>query len=169
MLRKPTLADAEAVFARYASDVDVTRYVGWPRHQSVEDSEVFLRFSEAEWDKWPAGPYLIESRLDQQLLGGTGFAFESPTVATTGYVLAKDSWGRGYATETLMAMVNIAQEMQLGQLYALCHPDNAASIRVLNKCNFELARQGPDQALEFPNLNPGSREHCLRYVWQVPS
>ena len=30
VLRKPTLADAEAVFIRYASDPEVTRYLGWP-------------------------------------------------------------------------------------------------------------------------------------------
>src|ERR1700722_11229876 len=99
VLRKPAIADAEAVFARYAGDAEVTKYVGWPRHQSVDYSRAFLRFSESEWSRWPAGPYVIESRTDRRLLGGTGLGFESPSVASTGYVLAKDSWGRGYATE----------------------------------------------------------------------
>lgn len=72
VLRRPSTRDAEAIFARYAGDPDVTRFVGWPRHQSVADTRAFLDFSDAEWERWPAGPYLIESRADGTLLGGTG-------------------------------------------------------------------------------------------------
>jgi RimJ/RimL family protein N-acetyltransferase len=71
VLRKPTLADADAVFARYASDPDVTKFMGWRRHQSVEETRAFLAFSDAEWERWPAGPYLIEA-ADGQLLGAAG-------------------------------------------------------------------------------------------------
>ena len=31
VLRRPTAADAPAIFARYASDPEVTRYMAWPR------------------------------------------------------------------------------------------------------------------------------------------
>ena len=89
VLRRPTFVDAPAIFSRYAGDAEVTRYLGWARHASIEHTEAFLRFSDSEWSRWPAGPYVIESRKDQRLLGGTGFGFESPLVAITGYVLAK--------------------------------------------------------------------------------
>ena len=105
VLRKPTAADAEAIYERYASDAEVTKYLGWPRHQSIEETKAFLAHSEAEWNRWPAGPYLIECRGDRKLLGGTGFTFEAPTVAITGYVLARDAWGYGYATEALSTVV----------------------------------------------------------------
>jgi len=91
VLRKPTLADAEAVFIRYASDPEVTRCLGWPRHQSVDDTKAFLSFSDVEWSRWPAGPYLIESRSGHKLLGSTGLGFEAPSRAVTGYVLARDA------------------------------------------------------------------------------
>jgi ribosomal-protein-alanine N-acetyltransferase len=55
-LRPPARSDAAEVFRRIASDPDVTRFVGWPRHTSIEDTQAFLTFSEAEWAKWPAGP-----------------------------------------------------------------------------------------------------------------
>lgn len=163
VLRRPTIEDAEAVFARYAGDVDVAKYMGWPRHTSVDDSRAFLRFSESEWLRWPAGPYLIESREDRRLLGSTGFGFESASVASTGYVLARDSWGRGYATEALTAIVRLAGELNVLQLYALCHPDHQPSIRVLEKCGFRLDRR-LEQFLAFPNLSPGVRVDCLRYA-----
>ena len=105
VLRKPTALDAEAVYTRYSSDTEVTRYVGWPRHQSVDDTKAFLSFSDAEWSRWPAGPYLIEFHSGHNLLGSTGLAFEAPSSAVTGYVLARDAWGNGYATEALTAIV----------------------------------------------------------------
>src|SRR5438876_12388274 len=40
ILRRPRASDAEAIFSRYASDPDVTRYVGWPAHKSVDDTRV---------------------------------------------------------------------------------------------------------------------------------
>jgi len=163
ILRKPTLADAEAVFIRYASDPEVTRYLGWPRHQSIDDTKAFLTFSDAEWSRWPAGPYLIESRSSHKLLGGTGLGFEDLSRAVTGYVLARDAWGHGYATEALTAIVDIAEAVGVVRLYALCHPDHPASARVLEKCGFRL-EQRLEQFAEFPNLTPGRREACLRYV-----
>ena len=51
------------MFARYAADPEVTRLLAWPRHRSVEDTERFLEWSEAEWRRWPVGPYLIEDRV----------------------------------------------------------------------------------------------------------
>src|SRR5687768_6930759 len=90
LLSPPQQSDAEAIFERYASDPEVTRFLGWPRHRSIADTHAFLTFSGQEWERWPAGPYMIRSRNTGQLLGGTGFGFETPDLAVTGYVLAKD-------------------------------------------------------------------------------
>jgi [ribosomal protein S5]-alanine N-acetyltransferase len=160
-LRKPELKDAEAMFCRYASDPEVTRFLSWPTHGSIEETMKFVRFSDAEWERWPAGPYLIES-LTQDLLGSTGLSFESPTVAATGYVLARDAWGRGYATEALAAMVQVAGLLGLQKLYALCHPGHERSAHVLRKCGFLKERVIQGQA-EFPNLSPGQPQDCLYY------
>jgi len=163
VLRKPTGVDAEAVYTRYSSDTEVTKYVGWPRHQSIEQTKAFLDFSEAEWNRWPAGPYLIEGRGDRKLLGGTGLAFETPRVAATGYVLARDAWGHGYATEVLAAVVVVARQLGVQRLYALCHPSHQRSIRVLEKCGFVFEDLLSGFA-NFPNLGSGKSEDCLRYA-----
>ena len=162
VLRKPTLADAEAVFTRYASDADVTKFMGWPRHESIEETRVFLAFSDAEWERWPAGPYLIESAADGQLLGAAGLRFHTPRIAVTGYVLAQDAWGYGYATEALSAVVTVAMDVGVHQLSATCHSENLGSVRVLEKCGFVRAKL-PGLA-EFPNLSPGQALDCLLYL-----
>src|SRR5438552_10421987 len=93
VLRRPHACDAADIFARYASNPEVTRYVGWPTHRTVDDTHGFLAFSDDQCDRWPAGPYLVCSRQDGSLLGSTGLMFESPQTAMTGYVLASDAWG----------------------------------------------------------------------------
>ena len=163
ILRAPEAGDAREIFDRYASDPAVTRYLGWPRHRSIADTDRFVSFSATEWDRWPAGPYLIRSRGDDRLLGGTGLGFESGSVASTGYVLATDAWGQGYATEALAAMVELAGAVGVSRLYALCHPDHRASQRVLEKCGFDRDTTWT-RPMEFPNLIPGVLQHALCYV-----
>jgi RimJ/RimL family protein N-acetyltransferase len=154
ILRRPRVQDAEEVFARYASDREVSRYLAWRLHESPATTRAFLEFSDAEWERWPAGPYLVESREDGRLLGGSGFAFETPYRASTGYVFARDAWGQGYATEALLAEVEVAWAMGVVRLYAVCHVDHVASTRVLEKARFR--KEGVLQRyLEFPNLDAG--------------
>jgi ribosomal-protein-alanine N-acetyltransferase len=151
ILRRPRVDDADAIFTRYASDKEVLRFVGWPRHERIEATRAFLEFSDAEWARSPAGPYLVELHERGRLIGGTGLSFETPWRAATGYVFAKDAWGHGYATETLQAIVGIARAVALVRLYALCHVEHRPSSHVLEKCGFEregvLRRYAP-----FPNL-----------------
>lgn len=86
------------------------------------------------------------------LLGGTGLDFEAPHRASTGYVLARDAWGRGIATEALLAMVAVAGRLSVRRLHALCHVDHRASSRVLEKGGFQ--REGRlRRYAEFPNLD----------------
>lgn len=150
LLRPPEPADAEAIFQRYSSDAEVTLYLSWPRHRGVDEARTFVEFSEAAWQRWPAGPYLIFTP-DGVLRGGTGFNFEARDRAEVGYVLAKDSWGRGYATEALRAMVEVAAKIDVRCLHALCHTEHEASWRVLEKCSFKRAEDLIRNA-KLPNL-----------------
>ena len=154
--------DADEVFERYASDADVTRYLGWPRHRSAADTRAFLAYSAAEWKRWPAGPYLIRARADGRLLGSTGLEFQDRDTAFTGYVLARDAWGHGYATEALGAMVDLARRLGVTRLRAVCHAAHRASQHVLEKAGFVLDRGWVKQAA-FPNLPPAESHDAIRY------
>lgn len=162
LLVAPTADEADEVFARYASDPEVTRYLGWPCHQSVADTQGFLAFSAAEWERWPAGPYLIRARSDGRLLGSTGLGFHQPNEALTGYVLARDAWGQGYATEVLQAMLDLARQLRVARVLALCHAEHRASQRVLEKCGF-TREAGWSGTTTFPNLSPEPSRDVFRY------
>jgi ribosomal-protein-alanine N-acetyltransferase len=150
-LRRPTPADAPAIHDRYAADPDVTRYLGWARHRTIEDTRAFVRWSDQVWSSFPAGPYLIFDRADGRLSGSTGLDVETPWHAATGYVLARDAWGRGYATEAAAAMVQLGDALGIVRMYALCHVEHGASGHVLEKVGF--AREGVLRGhTMFPNL-----------------
>lgn len=162
LLRRPTRNDVLGIFARYASDPEVTRYLAWPRHQTVHDTLMFLDFSDSEWLRDGCGPYLVVSRVSGALLGSTGLALDTPAVAQTGYVFARDAWGRGYATESLKAMVELARGRRLTRLYAQCHVDHQPSAHVLEKCGFALEGRRQKSQL-FPNLSP-QKQDVLTYA-----
>ena len=163
ILRRPTARDALTIFQTYASDPDVTRFVGWPTHGRRSDTRAFLEFSDAEWQRWPAGPYVAVQRDSGAIIGSTGLGFETPQRAATGYVFAKDAWGQGYATESLRAMVRVAEDCGVVRLYALCHHLHRASARVLEKAGFSL--EGTLRRFaEFPNLEAGEPCDVLCYA-----
>jgi RimJ/RimL family protein N-acetyltransferase len=108
------------------------------------------------------GPYLIRSRQDGRLLGGTGLSFKNEHTALTGYVLARDSWGQGYASESLAAMIDLAHQIDVTRVEALCHPQHRASWRILEKAGF--VRESDHIQSEFPNLAPGVKQDTACYV-----
>jgi [ribosomal protein S5]-alanine N-acetyltransferase len=162
VLSAPGAADAAAVFERYAGDPEVTRYLGWPTHRNVVDTENFLAFAASQWERSGAGPYLVRMRADGRLVGSTGLSLEDGGRAMTGYVLARDWWGQGYATEILRAMVDVAGAIGVVTLYALCHAEHRASWHVLEKCAFERDTSWTARA-EFPNLAPGVLQDVVCY------
>lgn len=165
VLRRPVPADAETIFG-YASDPEVTRLLGWPRHTTVADTHGFLQFSDAAWAAAP-GPYVIVDARDV-VIGSTGLEVETPHRAATGYALARHAWGRGYATEVATAMAALAAELGIGQLYALCHLENRASARVLEKAGF--TREGVlRRHTVFPNLDPAAAQDVACWVRLTPA
>ncbi len=157
ILRAPRIEDAEEIYKRWASDPEVTRYLCWPRHRSLDTTREFLHSSEEEWERWGAGSYVIENKDNGGLIGSCGLHMKAAGRAETGYVLARLAWGRGYATEALKAVLEEAGRAGVSRIFAMCHPDNTASVNVLEKCGFKFSGKLYRFA-KFPNL--GMQENC---------
>lgn len=153
-LRAPVPEDARAIFETYSSDPDVTRYMGWPRHEKLASTEWFISFALHEWKTHGVGTHLIF--LDERLVGSTGLHVDTNTrgEVATGYVLGRAYWGKGIATEACRAMVELAKRRGDRRVSAHCHADHLASARVLEKSGllFEglLAKH-----IVFPNYGTG--------------
>lgn len=102
-LRPPVMEDAEEIFLRYAQDAEVTKYLTWRAHKSVETVREFLGFCLRElkagrWVHWG-----IAKKDDRQLIGMIGLKVDGHK-AELGYVLARAYWNTGYMTEAARAV-----------------------------------------------------------------
>lgn len=95
----------------------------------------------------------------REWLGQCGLTvLSSDTSAFAWYSLLPKYWGQGYMTEAVEALLYAgATEFKLKQLFAECHPQNQASIRVMQKAGLQY--QGNDQ---MANVT-GKTEERVRY------
>lgn len=135
--------------------------MAWPRHEAIEDALGFVEFSDSEWERWPAGPYLVERLDTAEVIGSSGFGFHTVDRAELGYILSRSEWGQGFATETVNALIAAAGGFGLLELDASVHPANAASIRVLEKSGF--TPDGRPIQMRFPNSGDGGQVNALRF------
>lgn len=135
LLRKMGPEDAEAVFA-YASDPEVTRYVIWDTHRSIEDSREFLKRTIEGYERGEEAGWGIVYKGDLRFVGTCSIVNHSrkDARAELGYVLARSHWGRGLITEAVRALIRFGFErMGLNRVEARCVAENIASARVMEK------------------------------------
>lgn len=136
LLRWRTENDAEEIFARYAQDPEVTRFLLWRPHRSIDDTLAFLRERTQKHEAGTLASWMIRAQDTGNLLGTIGLGIDGHK-ATLGYCLARDAWGTGFATEAVCAVVRVCQYRdEIWRIEATCHVANRASARVLEKSGF---------------------------------
>jgi RimJ/RimL family protein N-acetyltransferase len=161
LLRWPTEADAEEMFARYAKDPDVTRYMSWRPHRSLDDTLAYLELKRSDDSLYN---WLVYSREGGQLLGTIGCRVDMHIVQF-GYCYARDAWGRGNATEAAQTMVRVwLAEPTVWRVQAFCDPKNVASARVLEKAGLTYEGTLRKHSLT-PNICEGPQDvRCYAIV-----
>jgi RimJ/RimL family protein N-acetyltransferase len=131
-LRPVTQDDAAAIFNGYASSPAATRYMVWPRSMAPDPASVAMR-SEEGWATGTSFPWAVTLQSTGEFLGVIELRLNPPK-ADLGYIFCEPFWGKGFATEVVTCVVDWAfGQPEIFRVWATCHPDNAASIRVLNK------------------------------------
>ncbi len=143
VLREYVEDDVAAVHA-YAGDPEMTRYMAWGPN-TERDTREFIREASAARAAAPRLIYdlAVTLRDGGRLMGGCGLRISEPRHrgGFIGYILHRDAWGRGYASEAAGALVDFGfGTLGLHRIYAVCDPANAASARVLEKLG--MRREG---------------------------
>lgn len=162
-LRRPSVRDARTIFESYATDEQVTRYLAWRPHRSVDDTREFLSQQETAWETGIGHrSWVIERAGDGRLLGMIG-ADVGPRGVNVGYVLARAYWGQGYMTEALRAVCDAAlADPSIHRVSAFCDVDNGASARVMQKAGMQY--EGTlRRYMRHVNVDPGPRD-CHLYA-----
>ena len=136
-LRDFELEDYQAVHA-FATDLAVVRYVDWGPN-TPEETRAFLREARASADVSPRRRYALAVVVQsdpERLIGSIELRMVSceHRRGEIGYVLAREAWGLGYATEATRRLLAFGfDELGLHKVSATCDPENRASMAVLTK------------------------------------
>lgn len=157
--RMPRVDDGPAIFASYANDPTVTKYLSWRAYDRVEPLNAFLRECVALWEKGDGHlAWLLCLKGTDTPIGSIGITLEGGGKAMFGYVLAKKFWGHGFAAEALTYLVDWAlAQPTVYRTWAFCDLANTASIRVMEKAG--MTREGVLRRWHTcPTLGPEPRD-----------
>jgi ribosomal-protein-alanine N-acetyltransferase len=147
VLRRATLEDMEALLTIFA-DLETTRYFGSERPLDRREIEAFLGGYPKD-DPYLIslpGLALIKPELRVVGFGGVGYYAAPDNTADLLFILKKEYWGKGLATELARASVAKAFERpEIEVIYATVKPANAAAIRVLERCGMTCEQYLPDR------------------------
>jgi [ribosomal protein S5]-alanine N-acetyltransferase len=133
-LRPPRPDDADALF-ELGRDPDVVRFFSWGPYEQREEAAAFI---ERNVEERPH-EFLIVQNDDDRPIGLTGLTeiSERDGRAVVGTWLGRDHWGTGANSESKALILHYAFEvMGLRRVSAYAHPDNARSLRALEKIGF---------------------------------
>jgi RimJ/RimL family protein N-acetyltransferase len=161
ILRPPELSDAEAIFTSWATDPEVTRYLTWRPHRSLDETREVLHMMIDGWAGGRAWTYVVVRAADDAAIGTVAARLESPDAASIGYALMRTEWGKGYVSEAAGALVDaLRARPEIARVWAFCDVDNPASARVMEKIGMQyegrLARY-----VMHPNVSPEPRDVLL--------
>jgi [ribosomal protein S5]-alanine N-acetyltransferase len=134
-----TVDDYDAVHT-YASDPEVTRYTAFGPN-TPEQTRGFLQFVSGEASQEDRANYsfALIHRETNELIGSCGLmrSDQSGPQYSFGYVLRKDRWRQGLASEATAALVKFGfGELRAHRLWAHVFVGNTASEKLLQKLGF---------------------------------
>lgn len=131
LLRPIWPEDWEGVLAGIADEGVVRNLARAPWPYGAEDAQQFTMLPALP--KYPR--FLITRARDAAVVGCVGIDPHEGDVEL-GYWIARQHWGRGFATEAGAAVIEIARTLGHGRIVASHFLDNPASGRVLEKLGF---------------------------------
>lgn len=150
-------------FAELNADAEVMRY--FPTTLAREESDVLATAIRRGIEKQGWGLWAVEVIDGASFIGFVGLnepSFEAhftPTVEV-GWRLAREHWGRGYATEAGQAAIEFGfGELALNQIVAMIGTGNSRSKRVAERLGMT---RDPADDFDHPRVPPGPlRRHVL--------
>ncbi len=136
ILRRFRIEDAEDMFNNWASDPEVTRFLTWPPHTSIEVTENLLtdwisRYEDGGYFNW-----VMEYKETGKAIGNISVVklYEDIDAADVGYCMSRKHWGQGLMSEALKGVMDyLFDVVGLNRVAANHDVNNSRSGRVMEK------------------------------------
>lgn len=145
LLREVMPSDTQQIFESWFQDKDVSKYMWWEASSDIADVQKFMDFElqnveNEKWNRWVIVPEWSEKIIGTCLL----FFNEDEGHWDISYNLRKDSWGYGFATEAMRAVMRYAIGiLNIDVVYTSYAAENERSGNVLKKLGFEFVKEIP--------------------------
>ena len=136
-LRKFKIQDAQFMFNNWASDLEVTKYLTWNPHKSIDDSKEFIKYL-IDTNKTDLA---ICDRATNEVIGSIANVKENAdfSVCEIGYCLSRKYWNQGVMTEVLDAYLDDLFNHKNYLVVEAEHMiENTRSAQVMIKCGFRF-------------------------------
>jgi [ribosomal protein S5]-alanine N-acetyltransferase len=142
ILRPFESGDVEAAFGWFGDPI-VMRFTPTGPDTSIDQTKARLANYQQHQITHGFSKWIILERPSGRAIGDSGLLkMQELGWIDLGFRLAQPYWGKGLATEAASAWVRAAfDDFHVDRLTALVHPENVASIRVLEKLRFQPERR----------------------------
>jgi len=140
-LRRFCKEDLDA-YAKIMGDYEVGKWFPKGDGYTLEEAKKSLDSILEHWDKHNFGIWAITDKEKSVLLGRCGLNLIAETTEVEiDFVLAREFWGKGYATEAAKAALVYGFEiLKLDRIIALAKPENIASRHVIEKIGMQYKK-----------------------------
>ncbi len=139
ILRPLDEKDIDAIFAM-RSDPEVMRFIREP--QNRDESANWVGLVSSLWATEQIGFCAMVEKSLGKFVGWCGlWRLKETGEIEVGYAVAKEFWGKGYATEAALKFLDYAfEKLEPEKIVAVARPKNAASRRVMEKLGMDFVK-----------------------------
>ena len=141
ILRRYVIEDADARYKNWAPDIEVTKFLTWQPHSSVEVSRGIIEnwlkeYSDKKYYQWA----IVLKDNGNEPIGdiSVGQMNEDISMVHIGYCLGRAWWRRGIMSEALKAVMDFMFDtVEVNRVESRHDPMNPNSGKVMQKCGMK--------------------------------
>ncbi|ARC86365.1 acetyltransferase family protein [Clostridium argentinense CDC 2741] len=136
LLRRFELNDAYDMFKNWANDSEITKFLSWKPHSSVEDTKEILGQWVNEYKDNNIYNWVIELKEIGEVIGSICIVKldEKNYSCEVGYCISRMYWNKGIMSESLKAVIDyLFSEIEFNRIAAKHDTNNVASGKVMLK------------------------------------
>lgn len=140
VLRRFVLEDADKMYQNWAGDSEVTKYLTWPTHGSVEVTKRLLSEWISSYSDEKQYQWCIAKKENDEPIGSISVVDSNEKAESfeIGYCISRAYWHQGITSEALAAVMKyLLDEVGVRRIESRHDPKNPHSGAVMQKCGLQ--------------------------------
>ena len=136
ILRRFKTDDAEAMYRNWASNDNVTKFLTWPTHTSIDITKTIISEWANSYNDIKTYHWAITLKDKDEVIGDLSVVKmdEECLIAELGWCISQDCWGQGIIPEAALAVRDyLFDEIGFNRIAAIHDVNNQKSGRVMQK------------------------------------